>query len=128
MVLAHAKQSKAFAQHLVLMKKPNQLTVTGMNGMPAQRNELCAPQIEAITEPTGKRAKSYSMGSFREASTATAYSFLDFYSNYWNGVTVFEAAGAGREIGSLTQRRKGAKEDAKKAAWSPAGFAPCAFA
>jgi hypothetical protein len=35
------------------------------------------------------RAKSYRISSFREAGRGTAYSFLDFNSNYWNGVGCF---------------------------------------
>ena len=60
------------------MKKPNHYSVTGMNWGAHYENELCALQIEAITAPAGKQAKSYSMCSVREAVTGYSLQFSGF--------------------------------------------------
>ena len=93
MVLAHAQQRKALLSiclHEEAGTQPN-YSVTCMYRGATLSSGLCALQNEATTEPTGKRAKSYSMCQFREALTGIAYSFMDFYSNSRNMVGVFFA-------------------------------------
>ena len=60
------------------MKKPNHYSVTGMNWGAHYENELCALQIEAITEPTSYNAKNYVMCSFREAKARDSLQFSGF--------------------------------------------------
>ena len=48
---------------------------------------------EAITAPTGSWVKSLNLSYFVGAMTETAYSFLDFYSNYWKRTRCFFGGG-----------------------------------
>lgn len=83
-----------FAEQLVLKEEaePNYCDWYEL-GCPLIGNELCAPELKQLLSQPVTRQKATVWCSFRGTMACTAYSFLDFYSNYWTLRGVFYGAG-----------------------------------